>query len=245
MSEFIRKRHLEFPNRHYIPNCPLSKRILRISLVHSLAGIQSSRERHAERRREVDAAYELFYKVGFARAGVDRIAEAAKVTKRTLYYHFDSKDTLLGAVLDAQSELAMQRIERWAKGARGDPGRVVEVVFAEFEAWAKQPGWLGSGFTRAAMELADLPGHPARAAARRHKAAVESWLADQFAQNGIGSSSEVARQVILLIEGCHSLLLIHGDTSYARSASVAARLLVEQHRLRKSSGPRAGLAASV
>jgi len=35
----------------------------------------------------------------------------------------------------------------------------------------------GSGITRLALELADLPGHPARLIARRHKSEVHDWLA--------------------------------------------------------------------
>ena len=34
---------------------------------------------------------------------------------------------------------------------------------------------------------------------------------------------------MLLIEGCHSLVLIHGDSSYVNTASEAARLLVQRH----------------
>jgi len=197
--------------------------------------------RHGEetRRKIIDTAYEVFYKGGFARAGVDAIAEAAGITKRTLYYHFDSKDALLAAVLDAQHELVLSRIQRWAKRAHGDPAKAVEILFAEFKAWAKRPGWQGSGFTRATMELADLPGHPARAAASRHKAAVEDWLAGQFADGGIRASRELARQVMLLIEGCHSLVLIHGDVSYVDTASATARLLVRRRRVACSSIPSA------
>ena len=189
------------------------------------------------RRRIIDTAYEVFYKGGFARASVDAIAEAAKVTKRTLYYHFDSKDALIAAVLDAQHELVLARIARWAKRASGDPARIVGILFEEFAAWARKPGWQGSGFTRATMELADLPGHPARAAARRHKAAIEAWLAEQLAQTGkIRGPRDLARQVMLLIEGCHSLVLIHGDTSYTDSASTAARLLVRRYGMNRSGG---------
>ena len=128
----------------------------------------------------IEAAYELFYKGGFARAGVDAIAASAGVTKRTLYYHFDSKDELLAAVLEDQHEQVLARIRRWAQKAHGDPAAMVELLFSEFAAWARKPGFQGSGFTRAAMELAEMPGHPARAAARRHKAAVERWLAEQL-----------------------------------------------------------------
>jgi AcrR family transcriptional regulator len=51
------------------------------------------------RRRILDEAYELFYRMGFGRVGVDEVAAFAHVTKRTLYYHFRSKDELLAAVL--------------------------------------------------------------------------------------------------------------------------------------------------
>lgn len=181
------------------------------------------------KRRIIDAAYELFYKDGFARAGVDAIAERAGVTKRTLYQHFDSKDALVAAVLDIQHELALTRIRAWAERACGDPVTVVDSLFAGFADWSKQRGWQGSGFTRAAMEYAASPGHPARAAAHRHKAEVETWLAQRFAEQGVVASSQLAREVMLLIEGCHSLVLIHRDTSYVNTASEAARLLVQWH----------------
>jgi AcrR family transcriptional regulator len=187
------------------------------------------RQSKGTKERIIDAAYELFYKGGFASASVDAIADAARITKRTFYYHFDSKQTLVAAVLAAQHALALSRIERWAKGASGAPIALVEKLFGELAAWSKKPGWRGSGFTRAAMEFANSPGHPARLAARRHKTAIEAYLAEQFAENGISASQLLARQVMLLMEGCHSLVLIHGDTSYANAATEAARHLVELH----------------
>lgn len=187
--------------------------------------------RHGEqtKRRIIDTAYALFYKGGFAHASVDDIADAAGVTKRTLYYHFDSKQALIAEVLGLQHELALAQVQRLAERVSGNPIAMVEKLFTEYAAWAKRPGWRGSGFTRAAMEFAHLPGHPARLAARKHKAAVEGWLTAQFAENGIRTPQALARQVLLLMEGCHSLVLIHGDTGYANAAREAARLLVESH----------------
>ena len=91
--------------------------------------------------------------------------------------------------------------------------------------WASKPRWSGGGFTRVAVELADLRGHPARAIARRHKAAVETWLADALAAAGISSSPDRAREIMLLMEGAMALMLIHGDRSYATAAARAARTL--------------------
>ena len=59
------------------------------------------------RQRILDAAYRLFRRQGFGRVSMDEIAAATRVTKRTLYYHFESKDQLLAHVLEAQHRLAL------------------------------------------------------------------------------------------------------------------------------------------
>src|SRR5436309_67105 len=83
-----------------------------------------------------------------------------------------------------------------------------------------------AGSARVAMELADLPGHPARAIARRHKAAVEAWLASELGSRKVRENARAARELALLIEGCVALMLIHGKNEYATAAAAAARLLL-------------------
>src|SRR4051812_36230727 len=182
------------------------------------------------RERILQAAYELFYAKGFSRVGVDAVAEKAGLTKRTLYYHFKSKDDLLAAVLEHRGELALERIRRWAAGLKGGAEGFVEALFAELSRWASKPGWEGAGFTRVAMELADLPGHPARAIARRHKAAVEAWLAGELGSRKVRQNARAAREIALLIEGCVALMLIHSKNEYATAAAAAARLLLRRLR---------------
>ena len=59
------------------------------------------------RERILDAAYRLFRRRGYSRVTMDDIAAEARLTKRTLYHHFESKDQLLAAVLEAQHVLAV------------------------------------------------------------------------------------------------------------------------------------------
>jgi hypothetical protein len=75
------------------------------------------------------------------------------------------------------------------------------------------------------MELAGLPGHPARKAAHLHKLTVEKWLAGELQRLGALYPVELARQIVLLIEGCLSLVLIHGDNRYITAAAKAAKRL--------------------
>jgi AcrR family transcriptional regulator len=168
----------------------------------------------------------LFRQKGFTRVNVDEIAAASKITKRTLYSHFDSKDTLLAEVLSAQHDLAYAAFQTFSKELSGTPEAIVESFFRELGLWSAKPRWAGSGFTRLVVELADLPGHPARKIAKRHKALLEGHLAQVLADAGVRKANERARELWLLCEGAMVLILIHGDRDYARAAAEAGKRLV-------------------
>jgi AcrR family transcriptional regulator len=184
------------------------------------------RDRAATRRRILDAAYALFYRRGYARIGVDAIAARSGVTKRTLYNHFRSKDELLAAVFALHHTLALAQIAQWGTRASGSAAEMIDRIFEDLAGWAAKPRWTGPGFTRLVMELADLPGHPARAIARRHKAAVEDWFARELAKRKIRAAKTRAREIMLLLEGTTALMLMHGDPSYAAAAATAAKRLL-------------------
>jgi len=177
------------------------------------------------RERILRAAYALFYRKGFSRISMDAVAERAGVTKRTIYYHFQSKDEVVAEVLEVQHLHLMREFVSWSGVPGGSPETVIDGLFSKLLDWAGAPGWLGSGFTRLTTELADLPGHPARRAAGLHKEAIEDWLSARLADCGANQPEELARQVTLLIEGGMSLAFIHGDTDYIRSAAKTASTL--------------------
>jgi AcrR family transcriptional regulator len=178
------------------------------------------------RRRIIDAAYGLFYRKGFSRVGVDTIAERAGITKRTLYDHFTSKDELLGAVLEFHRQLALTRIQDWGDRLPRDLDAMLDCLFSELARWAAKPRWVGAGFTRLTMELADLPGHPARAIARRHKAEMQRWLIRELASRGLAAPELCGQEIAILLEGSMVLMLIHGDPKVASAAATAAKRLV-------------------
>ena len=182
----------------------------------------------ATRKRIMESAYRLFHRHGFARVAIDEIAAAAGVTKRSLYYHFRSKDDLLAVVLEEQHQLALASFRTWIDRISGSPEAMVEQMFAELESWTAERRFSGSGFTRVAIELADVPGHPGRAIARRHKQMVEAYIAELFAKAGIASPRERAREIYTLLEGATALILVHGDRGYAKAGAQAARMLIGQ-----------------
>ena len=132
----------------------------------------------------------------------------------------------MASVLELQHELGLARIRKYENRYKGDPDEILAVLFSELAKWSAKSGWTGPGFTRMVMELADMPGHPARAVARRHKAEVERWYAEVLAKARVKSPLECSRQIGLLTEGAAALILIHGDRSYADTAARAAKRLV-------------------
>ncbi len=178
------------------------------------------------RKRIIDAASRLFYAEGIRSVSVDAVAEKAGLTKRTLYYHFDSKDDLVTAYLEARDQPNLKQMARWFDEAAGPLPAKIEAIFINLTRVARHPKWRGCGFLRTAAELAALPGHPAVRIGARHKAGFEAWLTAELATLGPARSAELARQVMLLMDGAFSIMLIHRNPDYIEAAGRAAAALV-------------------
>jgi AcrR family transcriptional regulator len=83
----------------------------------------------ATQRRILDAAYAQFRRKGFTRVSMDDIAAAATLTKRTLYYHFKSKDMLLAEVLEGQHAFALAAFRSFGDRLAGSPEAIIETMF--------------------------------------------------------------------------------------------------------------------
>lgn len=179
------------------------------------------------RRRILDAAYRLFFSRGFQMAAVHEIADAAGVTKRTLYNHFPSKDDLVTEVLAGQLAGLEAEFLGWRADPPRSPAEVVRRYFAFVRRQIADPDWLTSGFTRVAMELAWAPQHPARREAARVKRRLEGLLGGALAAASADQPERAARQIALLLEGALVLRLIHGDSAYIDAAEATALALAD------------------
>ena len=77
----------------------------------------------------INAAIEEFKTSGFNATSMDTIAARAKVSKRTVYNHFESKESLFTEICDASSDAVMETME-----IEFDAGRPVDDQLAEFAA---------------------------------------------------------------------------------------------------------------
>lgn len=178
------------------------------------------------RQKLIAAADSLFYNQGIRAVGVDAIARAAGVTKRTLYYHFKTKDDLIAAYLEGRDRPTLGRYQSLVPETREPAARRVQRVFEHLGKSSQDRHWRGCSFLRAAAEFANLPGHPTRRIAARHKKSFESWLEDILRMDGIAEPAELARQIMILFDGAVAQILIHRDPFYASSAAKAAEILI-------------------
>lgn len=174
----------------------------------------------------MDAANRLFYREGIRAVSVDSVAEKAGVTKKTLYYHFTSKDELVAEYLSSRDQPNLKLYEAWFEAADGDTAEKVEAIFLELAQAARHPKWQGCGFLRTSAELANQPGHPALRVGAAHKKKFEDWLSSRLRGNGVPGSEGIARQIVLLMDGAFSTMLVHRDPEYVVEAGRAAKTLV-------------------
>lgn len=178
------------------------------------------------RKRIVAAASDLFYAKGIRAVGVEAIAAAAGVTKRTLYLHFDSKDDLIAAYLAARNEPVLAGLVTSVTRTPGDVTARIEGLFMGFGRKAKNRKWHGCPFARAVSELRETTSDDVARIAARHKRAFEDWLAEHLADAEVAEPALVARQLMVLVDGCITQILIHRDPAYAAAAAGAAAALV-------------------
>jgi len=186
------------------------------------------RDANKTRQKIIAAAVKLFYSEGIRRVSVDAVAEEAGITKRTLYYHFRSKDELITAYLESRDQPNLTAIQRWFDEVDGTLATRVEAIFISLAKASRHPKWKGCGFLRTAAELANMPGHPAVKAGSSHKKKLEEWLAERISDANIPDSAHLARQVILLLDGAMSLMLVHRDPAYIEAAGTAAARLLKE-----------------
>ena len=179
------------------------------------------------RERIISAASKLFYSDGIRAVSVDAVAEKASLTKRTLYYHFRSKDDLVAAYLAARDQPNLVLFKRWFDEAAGELPSKVQAIFDQLARNAGHPKWKGCGFLRTSAELANLPGHPAIKIGAAHKKKFEAWLRTSFEEADIANAARLARQILLLLDGSFAVVQLHRDPSYMETAGEAAFSLVE------------------
>lgn len=178
------------------------------------------------------AVGELVYREGINATGVDRLSEAAGVSKRTLYQHFGTKDLLIGRALaasDAPIARALLAGGDAARAAGASGAEQIRAVFAGLSRRAATDGFRGCPFVNAAIELVDAD-HPAHAAIRAHKEHVRRWFERAAADDGLAAADALSRQLMVVLDGFFVESLLHPDDDVAGATVAVVDALLDRAR---------------
>lgn len=170
-------------------------------------------------QRVLDAASRLFYERGIHAVGVDTIAEAAGVTKKTLYDRFGSKEALVVAYLQHRDARWRDHVAaQLARVPRPGPERVLAIFDAAIS-WSDENSPKGCSAINARAEIGEgNDDHPVFPEVARQKA----WLLDLFEELCAEAHSPdpraMAQAMMLLYEGA---IVTVGMTTFAEPFAVA------------------------
>lgn len=178
-------------------------------------------------RRILAAAYELFYAQGIHAVGVDAIAAAAGVTKKTLYDRFGSKDALVALYLRARDERWRAWLTSYVDTHASSPRDRILTVFDGLDAWMEEQNPRGCGFVNALAEL-PAPDHPGRVVIREQKEWLLGYLTSLVKAAGLRRPARVASALMVLQEGATIAHATGVPARPARQAREVAALLLDQ-----------------
>jgi len=153
-------------------------------------------------RRVLDAASVLFYENGIHAVGVDTIAEAAGVTKKTLYDRFGSKEALVLSYLQHRDARWRVWVDEFL-ARHPEPG--IDRILAIFDAAI---GWSDDNSPKGCSAVnarAEIPDHATSGLVLPEVTRQKQWLLDRFAEliteAGLSDPGARARELMLLYEG--------------------------------------------
>ena len=180
------------------------------------------------RGRLVATALELFYRHGFNAIGIDRVIDAAGVTKTTFYKHFKGKTDLMVAAVEMRDEWELAAWRRAAHRLGGDPPRAqLLALFEVLDVWFNDADFGGCLFLNVASEFPN-PFDPVHMAAARHKRATRELVRVLAERAGDVDPEVFADRYVMIFEGALVLRQVYGRNDAARVALPLVERLIEE-----------------
>ena len=170
----------------------------------------------------LSAAGSLFYREGIHATGVERIAQEAGVSKRTMYQHFPSKTQLVEEYLRGIHETGGMPNEKALDTGGLTPRNRLLAIFDG----PPTDRFRGCPFNNAAVEAADhMPG--VHEVVHEHKLQFIARLTDVAAEASAKDPYQLGHQLAVLFEGATSLATSLNDTAPLLHARSAAEVLID------------------
>ncbi len=181
----------------------------------------------------IDVAIRLFCEHGFHATGVDRIMREAKVSKKTLYNHFRSKDELILAALQQHDSVFRNNFVKDVEQLANTPEGQLIAIFDAAEAWFSKQNFFGCMFVNVVGEYSD-PTSPMRDVSRNFKQMIWRYIVSLCVEAGAKNPEKLANELALLFEGAIVTAQISGSALSASTAKNVAKQLLAANLAKKA-----------
>ena len=179
------------------------------------------------RQRLLDAATALFYAEGIHSVGVDRIIEAAGVTRATMYKQFEGKEGLVLEYLRGE-DAQLRGLFAQAAAASDDPDVLLELVIEGIADDIRGRHTRGCPFINAAAEYPDEGA--VRDLIADHREWFRATLRELAEAAGLTEPDEAAASLVLLRDAALVGGYLDGEDRVAPAFSRTARGVIASHR---------------
>lgn len=180
------------------------------------------------RDRLIDAASDLFCRLGFHSVGVDAIVAKAGTAKTTLYKLFGSKEALVEAVLEREGRVWRD----WFLGALNDgeanARERLDRISPLLVEWFAAEGFYGCPFINAVSEH-DKADDRMRRLALAHKGVVLARVEALLAEAGAADPAGLSHQVGLIMDGAIVAALVTRNAAVGEAAGLALSCVLDAH----------------
>lgn len=168
-----------------------------------------------KRQMLIDIAMKLFYEKGINSIGINEIIKVSGIAKKTLYHHFDSKETLILAVLAQRNDTFIQWLRCHLDCAANDE-QVITALFTALDQWFSNEvtelgDFRGCLFINTAAEFSESKSE-INLFCHAHKLQVRQLICDQLAD----PSAELLDAICILKEGAITSAYVSHDYNAAK-----------------------------
>ena len=163
----------------------------------------------------VEAADRLFYRHGFDHTSFADIAEAVKISRGNFYYHFKTKDEILGAVIDARICNTQKMLAQWEVDGARPEDRIRSFINILIQNQSKIMQY-GCPVGSLCTELAKL-NHASKPDSAALFTLFRNWLRKQFTLMGRTKDADALAMLLLArSQGIATLATAFQDDAFVR-----------------------------
>ncbi|BAY82664.1 transcriptional regulator [Calothrix parasitica NIES-267] len=157
------------------------------------------------------AAAELFYCNGFSQVSINEVIANSKVSRRTFYRYFPSKDELIVEVMRFQAKQWLKYFEEEVSKRASSPKEMILSSLDVLLEWYESPEFHGCPFIKAAVEIADIS-HPVNQIVVMARQSVRTYIFKLALEAKIPKPEVFSHQYLLLMGGSILMASIEDST---------------------------------